>query len=162
SVVEILLPDMAELRVYGPLLVLEARVAIAERRYADTVHTLETGFSFSRQMSEQPFLIGDLVGISIANQLLDTLADLLEQPASPNLYWSLTALPRPLIELRGGLDFEYTFPEMQFPDLDDLDRPRTAQEWDSALARVRKEWARIVGFDKEVAPKDPPPPGTAA
>ena len=48
---------------------------MAERRWADAVHTLETGFSFSQQVANQPFLIGDLVGIAIANQLLDPDVD---------------------------------------------------------------------------------------
>ena len=43
----------AELR----CLVLKARVEVAEGRYADAVHTLETGFSFSQQVSHGAFLI---------------------------------------------------------------------------------------------------------
>ncbi len=167
SVIEIRLPDMQEMRMQAPVLVLQARVAMAERRWADAVRTLETGFSFSQQVADQPFIIGDLVGIAIANQFLDCLLELLEQPDSPNLYWALTALPRPLIDLRRGMEFEYKYPEMQFPDLADLERPRTAAEWDAALARVRKEWERIVAMmniegDKKNEQRPNPSPDLAA
>ena len=53
----------------------------------------------------------------------------------PNLYWALTVLPRPLIDLRSGIEFEMELLEMQFPDLADLDRPRVAGEWEAGLPR---------------------------
>ena len=52
----ILLPDAQEMRMHAPLLVLKARLEIAEGRYADAVRTLETGLSFSQQIGEDPFL----------------------------------------------------------------------------------------------------------
>lgn len=58
----LLLPDAQEMRMQAPLLVLKARVEIAEGHYADALHTLETGFSFSQQVSQGPFLINGLVG----------------------------------------------------------------------------------------------------
>ncbi|HEX5273047.1 MAG TPA: hypothetical protein VFW33_21265, partial [Gemmataceae bacterium] len=98
----LLLPDMQEMRMTAPILVLKARVEIAEGRYADAVRTLETGFSFSQQIGESPFLISSLVGIACASQFADATLELVERPGAPNLYWALAVLPRPLIDLRRG------------------------------------------------------------
>jgi hypothetical protein len=56
------LPDAQEMRMHAPLLVLKARVEIAEGRLADAARTLETGFSFGQQVSEEPFLVNTLIG----------------------------------------------------------------------------------------------------
>jgi hypothetical protein len=147
--ISILLPDAQWMRVYGAMLVLQARVEIAEGDYAAAAHTFETGFAFVRHISEGPFLINGLVAIAIANQFTDALADWVSHGNSPNLYWSITALPRPLVDLRKKYGFEYRMLEMQFPDLADLKRERSPAEWNAALRRVRTEFDRISGLDKE-------------
>jgi hypothetical protein len=158
SIVDIRLPDAQEMRLQAPLLVLEARVAMAERRWADAVHTLETGFSFSQQVGGGPFYINGLVGIAIANQFLDCVLEAVEQPDAPNLYWALTALPRPLIDLRTQSEQEQRTATEQYPDLADIDRPRSPEEWEAALGRVRKEMDRLRQIDREMK-KSPPPAG---
>jgi hypothetical protein len=158
----LLLPDMQDIRRQAPLLVLKARMEIAEHRYSDAVHTLETGFSLSQQTSEAPFLISALVGIACGNQFADCLLTLIERPDAPNLYWALTVVPRPLIDLRKGNEFEREMLELQFPDLAELDRTHTAQEWDAAFSRiltsVRTEFRRLAEGSKNVKP---PKPGNA-
>jgi hypothetical protein len=149
----ILVPDAAEMRAYAPLLVLQARRAIAEGDYAAAIHTLETGFAFSQQVAQSPFLIGNLVGISCANQFADCLLELAERPDAPNLYWAVTALPRPLIDVRSGMEFEYRVVELEFPDLADLDRERTPEQWAAVLQRVRDKIKRITSEIKGIGDK---------
>jgi hypothetical protein len=145
----ILLPDMQEMRMTAPILALKARLEIAEGHYADAVHTLQTGFSFSQQVGHGPFLIQSLVGIACANQFADVALEFVERPGAPNLYWALAVIPRPLVGLRHGNEFEQGILELQFPDLADLERSRSAEEWDAALVRVRKEAERILRLDLE-------------
>jgi hypothetical protein len=154
SVIELLIPDVAELRNYGPLLALKARVETADGRYDDAARTLETGFSFSRQFSEAPFFISALVGATTADRMLDVVPDLVQRPDAPNLYWALAVMPRPLIDIQRGLDYEQRLIEMQFPDLGDLARGREPESWDVALARVRAEAERLFrdNRDKDAAP----------
>src|SRR5262249_6638634 len=45
--------------------------------------------------------------------------------------------------------YEQNMLEMQFPDMADLDRPRTPEQWDAALVRVRKELERLSKLDQE-------------
>ena len=51
--------------------------------------------------------------------------------------------------------------EMQFPDLADLDRPRSPEQWDAVLVRVRKEFEELnkLGLENSTQPK-PLKPGT--
>jgi hypothetical protein len=162
----LLLPDVQWMRNYAPMLVLQARVALAENDFRKAAHHLETGFAFSRHVAEGPTLIHRLVGIALAEQFAGVVTEWIERPDSPNLYWALAALPRPLIDLRPALEWEYLTVEKQIPDLGDLDRERTAGQWDAALRRVRTELRLLAGgepdrqrfaewFPKDCAPEDP-------
>ena len=162
SVIDILLPDVQTMRGFAPMLVLKVRVELADGDYTAAAHWLETGFAFSQHVGNGPFLINRLVGVACANQFADCTLDFVEQPDAPNLYWSLTALPRPLIDLRDALEFEYSFAEMQFSDLAELDRPRSPEQWDAVLKKVRTEIQRIAGAgDESGGDKTKPLAGTA-
>jgi hypothetical protein len=141
------------------MMVLRARVDLAEGKFASAAHALETGLAFSRQIVEGPFLINGLVGIAIASQFLSVLEDWTGQPGAPNLYWSLTALPRPLLDLRNELEVEQRFIELQYPDLVDLERPRSAAQWDALLKRLRTDYQTLMSVGEKDKPP-PIPPGT--
>jgi hypothetical protein len=151
----ILLPDVQEMRMHAPVLVLKARVEMAEGRLTDAMRTLETGFSFSQQVGDGPFLICSLVGIACGRQFADCVTELMERPQAPNLYWALAVIPRPLSDLRGAYEFEQTILESQFPDMGDLDRPRSARQWDRVLAHVRKECERFGKLENSYLPLRP-------
>lgn len=164
----LLLPDLQVLRGYGPMLILQVRVALAQRDSAAAAHHLETALAFSRHIAEGPTLIHRLVAIALVSQLAGTVADFVEQPDAPNLYWALTALPRPLIDLRRAEEWEYKMVELQIPELGDLERERTPEQWEGVLHRVRTELRVIAGvtlksgetklpdwFPKDCAPGDP-------
>jgi hypothetical protein len=137
------------MRGYVPMMVLRARVELAEGQFAAAAHSLETGFSFSRQISEAPLLISGLIGVACANQFVDCVADFVERPEAPNLYWALTALPRPLIDLRKAMEFEQRFFEMEMPDFADLDRPRTPEQWDALLRKLRTKIKVLMELPSE-------------
>lgn len=151
----LLLPDTQEMRMYAPLLVLKARVDMAERRYADAVRTLETGFSFSQQINEGPFLINSLVGIAVGYQFSNCSLELMERPDAPNLYWALAVIPRPLIDLRKQNEVEQKMLEMEFPILADLDRQRTPEQWDADLQRLTSKLNLLQQLSSEPPGKGP-------
>ena len=150
------------MRGYIPMMVLKVRVELAEGNYAAAAHWLETGFGFSQHVGNGPFLINRLVGIACANQFSDCLLDFVQQPDAPNLYWSATALPRPLINLRDAYDFEYRFLGMEFPDLADLDRPRSPEQWDAVLKQMRTKFYPLAAGDPGEADLSKPAIGNAA
>jgi hypothetical protein len=148
------LPDVQEMRNHAQLLALKARAETAEGRFADAIRTIETGFSFSQQISEAPFLINGLVSIAAANMVTESLTDLIERPGAPNLYWAVSVVPRPLTDLKRAYEIEHHLVELVFPDLADFGRLRAAEEWDGALRRVRVEAEKIAKAD----PKSFQPP----
>jgi hypothetical protein len=159
------LPDAQHMRKYVPALVLQVRVALAEGDFKAAAHHLETGFAFSRHVAEGPFFVNALVAVALASQFAGTVADFVERPDAPNLYWSLAALPHPLIDLGRTRDTEYRMLELVFPELDDLDRERSAEQWDRVLRHIRTaiRGASLEGkplklpdwFPKHYAPEDP-------
>jgi hypothetical protein len=139
----LLLPDVHSMRTYEPTITLQVRMALAEQDFAAAAHHLETGIAFSRHVAEGPTLIHSLVAIGLASHFTAATGDFMEQRNAPNLYWALTALPRPLIDLTPGLTFEYRAGELQLPILRDLDRPRTAQQWEADLQSLRQELRQL-------------------
>jgi len=154
DVVSIMLPDVRSMRRWGRVLALKARVEIAEGKYDEAIRTIETGLAFARHVAEGPFLINGLIGIEIANHILAPCDDLIGQPGAPNLYWALTTLPRPLVNLRNQFEVEQKLVENLIPELAEaeLARPRIDAEWASLLSRMHE---RIVKWSRNMLPENP-------
>jgi hypothetical protein len=165
DILGVLVGDAQNMRRYTPMLVLQIRVALAEGKFDEAVHHLETGFAMSRHATEGPFLVNGLIGVALATQFVNTVADFVERPAAPNLYWALVSLPRPLVDLRREVELEYRILERIFPDLGDLDRERTSEQWDGVLRRIRttiqrdaelaRETKEVYSVLKAATPSDP-------
>src|SRR5438270_7314564 len=115
----------------------------------EAVRTLETGLAFARHVAEGPFLINDLVGIAVANSMLERVDELIARPDAPNLYWALSTLPRPLIGVRESSENEIKLIEWMFPELDEVGRPRSEADWASLLGRFHR---RIKSFYRQFPP----------
>ncbi len=159
--VNIMLSDITAMRQWARLLTIRVRVEIAEGKFDQAVRTIETGLAFSRHIAEGPFLINGLVGNAGAYMMLAEVEELIAQPGAPNLYWALTALPTPLIDIRHELETERELCENLIPELTAarLDRPRTAAEWALVLSRMHQgivKWSRIYsGSNQADPPSDP-------
>jgi hypothetical protein len=102
----LLIPDVQSVRELAGALQVRFRLEIADRHFDEAVRTAQTMFAMSRHMAEHPTVIGDLVALAIAMISTSSLDEMIQQPGCPNLYWALTDLPRPLINLRQGLQGE--------------------------------------------------------
>jgi hypothetical protein len=102
----LLIPEVAQSRSLARVLALRLRVDVADRDFDDAFVTTRTLLAMARHLGEHPTLIGELVGISFVNLTVTPLEEMLQQPGCPNLYWSLTDLPEPLIGIRLGLQAE--------------------------------------------------------
>lgn len=96
-------PELAALWILGTGLRVRFRGEIARRDYDAAVRTAKTMFALARHLGEHPTLAANLVGLEVATLALDTLDEMVAQPGCPNLYWALTDLPGPLVELRKGV-----------------------------------------------------------
>lgn len=143
NAIEILLPDAQGLRSWARLLSLKARVEIAEGKTNEAIRTIETGLAMADHLAQGPFLINRLVGMAVTFTMLERLEDLIAHPGSPNLYWSLTALPRPFISLREALEMEQRMGDWMVPELGGLDEPRSPAEWTVRLDRLHQSLTRL-------------------
>ena len=104
--ISFLLPTAQETRNISRLLMIRARVQIAERRYDDAIETLKLNFRVARTVSEMKFLVSGLIGIAEVGMGHRVIADLIAAEDSPNLYWALAELPTPMIDLRESMRME--------------------------------------------------------
>jgi len=139
----ILLPELSQLRQFGRILGTKSRIHIARYEFDDAVKTLQTGYSAGQHAVAGETLVNSLVGIMICSITSEQVMELVQQPDSPNLYWALTAMPRPLIDLRPAVEAEMHSVELSFPELRDLDKAeRTTAEWNERLHRFCRKLAK--------------------
>ncbi len=137
-----LLPDVQEMRQIATLLSLRIRYELAEGRPDKAARTLQTGFAISRHLAEEPTLVSALVGIAVGSIMEGRLEEFIQQPNAPNLYWSLTELPRPFIDLRKPLQGERvgvygTFPGMAETAADLNAKPFTTEQVEKAVSNLQ-------------------------
>jgi hypothetical protein len=129
----ILLPDVQGMRSIAALLVVRARLEIAEGRYDKAVYTLQTGLALARHVGDGVILIQNLVGIAIAQLMIARVEELIQQPDAPNLYWALTDLPRPFFDLRKALQGEKLWLFASLPELRGLETTQLTPEQQEKL-----------------------------
>lgn len=112
-----LLPDVQGFRDYARLLVARARFEAAAREYDKAVETLKTGFALARHISQGGTLIHSLVGMAIAAQMCELIEELMTYPGMPNLYFALTSLPHPFLDLHYGLEGERVMIDSLLPGI---------------------------------------------
>lgn len=140
----ILLPDVQQMRQYARLLRARARVQIADRKFSEAVETLQIGFAMSRHLNEAPVVVSNLVGAAIAGMMLEVVQELVQQPGAPNLYWALSRLPDPLIDLQQALETEryaWFFTEMKWLEIEKMQGDEAF--WRTELNRL---WEHLQAF----------------
>lgn len=144
DIYSLLLPELQDARQVARMLSLRARLATAEGRYDDAIHSLRLGYALGQAVSKQPTLISSLVGIAISGIMNADLENLIAAADSPNLYWAIASLPRPLIDIRQSLQQEMAFPLQMFPFLKDAETvSRSPDEWRRLFADAFKQFAGL-------------------
>jgi hypothetical protein len=100
---DLLLPELGPLAILGEALHVRFRGQVARREYGDAINTAKTMFALARHLGEHPAGSASLLGISIGERAIGALEEMVQQPGSPNLYWALTQLPCPLVDIRKGV-----------------------------------------------------------
>jgi hypothetical protein len=100
---DLALPALEPLRILAVALQVRFRAEVAGRHFDDAVRTAKTMFALARHLGAYPAEAANRVGLWVADLTLDTLEEMVQQPGCPNLYWALTDLPCPLVDLRKGL-----------------------------------------------------------
>lgn len=113
----LLLPDIQAMRVFGRAIGARARFELHEKNFSKAQYSIQTGLSMARDICKGPTLIEYLVGLAVATSILEDVEAWIDQPDSPNLYWSLTALPTPFASLRRAIGGERIMIDNLLPDV---------------------------------------------
>jgi len=91
----------------------------------------------ARHCAEQPTTPSVLVGLALIGVMNHELRELIQSPDVPNLYWTITALPDPMIDLGPVFEFESTVLESMFPEFGRLKAAgATPDEWRGLLEKM--------------------------
>lgn len=145
------LPELQHARSVGRLLALRMRLAIAEKRFGPALDDLKTGLALARHTAAAPMLVNGLVAMAIARTMEDQLQTLVQQPGAPNLYWALTTLPDPMVDLHPALMMEADIADQivarLFPEVSGPSRPSlTEAQWQTALEQTADRVAKLLGL----------------
>ncbi|HEV7226140.1 MAG TPA: hypothetical protein VGN42_25760 [Pirellulales bacterium] len=150
--ISLLLPEIQEAREYARLLSLKARLQIVEGDFDGAVRTLRTGYALGRHVAKSPTLISTLVGVATCAQMNARIEELASQPGAPSLYWALTALPRPLVDFRLGIEAEKASLLLTFPELRDLGgKRRSPEDWRRLFDKFGDDLVRVGAIERRPA-----------
>jgi hypothetical protein len=155
------LEDFQRLRTLAALLGIRYRLELSEGRFNDALRTLQTGFALSRDVGKGDSLILDLIGIAIGAIMFNHVEEWMQTPGSPNLYWALTDLPRPLVNPGHAMHYELNTIFRSFPPLRQLARdsdkgPMSEEETNKIVSELFKilgdlEGSQLADWQKKLA-----------
>ena len=88
-----------------------------------------TGFGLARHVADQPSLACAFVGVAIASMMEARLEELIQQPNAPNLYWAISDLPTPFIDLHKPMQGERVRDYGNFPGVAEAATDLNAKPW---------------------------------
>lgn len=148
--VDKLVDEMGPFQDLAAALHVRFRADVAERKFDDAIRSAKTIFALARHLGEHSTEVADLVGLWTVRLGLGAVAEMVEQPGCPNLYWALTDLPDPLVDLRKGVQGDRSRVAADLRLLRD-DAPMTEPE----LAAFVRQWSGMMGFTREQAGRPP-------
>jgi hypothetical protein len=153
-----LMPGLSTYRNLARAMGLRLRMEVSRGQVDQALQTLKQGLCMGKNVAHGQTLIQGLVGIAITSLMLKEVEPMFQRADFPNLYWALTSLPVPLIDLRTAMEYEQAVLFMEFPGLRNLDKEVLTPEKASAL--VNDFWARARSL--EVTTGDMPVPKVTA
>ena len=135
------LPEIQAMRAISRGLMLAARVAVADRDYPQALNLLRMNYRLGENVAKSPFIVSGLVGLAICGMGNAEVIEVIASPDSPNLYWALAELPRPIVALRQSIRHELSFNIAIFPF---MDSPETTQH-------SPEQWAQLAGRGLAIA-----------
>ncbi|MBN1911743.1 MAG: hypothetical protein JW818_18525 [Pirellulales bacterium] len=134
--ISLILPELGALRQVARHVAAQARWHVAQGEFDEAIKMLRMGFALGQDVGKAPTLVHGLVGIACGVIMNERVEEMIQQPGCPNLYWSLTGLPSPLVDLRPAvMDTEANLLVLMFPFLRDVDaKPRSVEFWREVLS----------------------------
>ncbi len=147
-------PLLNEYRTLFRLAAVKARLEIHDRDFDAALRTLRSIILFGRRLGDGPNFIQHLIGLAIAGGSIAQIETWIQQPGAPNLYWALTALPAPLVDIRNAVQMESQALLAELPELEDLEDAVLTNEqvldlWKRAYVWLRGEDDRTAQWVDE-------------
>jgi hypothetical protein len=96
--------EVGQLRLAGQLLCLRARLELLDDRPDQALRTLRTAYVLAHRLGNTPWLGSYANAEELVGYINARLFEVMGHPKTPNLYWSLTDLPRPFLDVRKPLE----------------------------------------------------------
>ena len=144
--------ELGPLQLLAEALQVRFRAEVAANRFDDAIGTAKTMLAIGRHLGEHPAEVADLIGLWAAHLGLDTLQEMVQQPGCPNLYWALTDLPSPLVDLHKGVQGDRLVVAAELQPIHDRG-PMTDAELETFVSRL----SGILSFAREQAGLPPRP-----
>ncbi len=146
-----LLPEVQQTREFGRILATQARIYVARGEFAQAIESFQTGLALARHVAAGETLVHGLIGVAISKEVLKQATEFVQQPDAPNLYWAITMLPRPFIDMHDGLEAEMSIFELSFPELRDLETKHLSpEEWQKLLQAFCYYFALLSDQDNDL------------
>jgi hypothetical protein len=139
-----LLPEVQKLRTLANVVRLRMRGEVKNHEFDKAVESAKTLLGIAQALEQHPTLIGFLVGVAIAAQAQIALEEMIQQPGCPNLYWSFSDLPSPVLSIRNGTQGERVFHLAQFDALLKADHVLSEEELNKIFQEI-KELSGMAG-----------------
>jgi hypothetical protein len=143
------LPHLATFRRMVFAMELQIRLKIADGQTDQALDLMQQGLYMGRSIARGRTIIQDLVGTAITALMLREVENLMQMPDSPNLYWALTTLPDPMIDMYSSLEHEREMLFIEFPALRNLENevltPAQASAIVSGFMKKMEEWDGGMG-----------------
>jgi hypothetical protein len=146
ELITVLLEEFQRSREISRMLAMRTRLAISERRFDDAVETTRMNYRLAHDFGSVPFIVSGLIGIAESGVTNATLLELIAAPDSPNLYWSLSELRQPMIDMRPAIRFELDFGPRMFPFIHRAETTdRSHEEWNRLFRQAFSDLSKIDG-----------------
>lgn len=139
-------PLLNEYRTLSRLVAVKAKLDIHDGNVDAALGTLRCGILMARNLGDGPNFIQHMVGVAMAAGTLRQLDAFVQKPQAPNLYWALTALPDPLVDIRKAVQMESEALHVELPELQTVEHAVLSNE------QVLDLWQRaaaLLGADQK-------------
>ncbi|MBN9521784.1 hypothetical protein J0H58_25255 [bacterium] len=146
--------DIQKLRQVVRLNRLRVRRDLARRNFDAAARAIRSGIRLAEHFGERTNAVHLLVGVNFQSISWGDAIQFVGRPGAPNLYWALVSLPRPLIDIRPGLDGEAAVFDAELPSVAELEKGAVAA--DVADRAASKLYAAGAKWSGDFPPPAPP------
>ena len=152
-----LLPHLNTIKHLVNVLGVQARFQIAQQDWPGALRTMQTGFATARHIADRGVLIHALIQVGVAEVMLNRgVHEWIVRSDSPNLYWALSTLPQPFVDLTSIARFEQASMSFTSPLIAQAMKDKLpTDQWTAAVREI------VHLYSARTAPTTQPVPAAA-